>query len=391
MKSKVTVVGSGYVGTTISVMLSQYHDVIVLDVDKVRVEQINNKVSPVRDKLITSYLREKELSLSATMDENIAYENADFIIMATPTNYNPDTNFFDTSTLRSVIKKALSVNNSGLIVIKSTIPIGFVNQLSDELGTDRIIFSPEFLREGIALYDNLYPSRIIVGGHSKSAKAFGSLMVSAAEKPHINLIFMSSTEAEAVKLFSNSYLAMRVGFFNELDSFALSHALSSKNIIEGVSYDPRIGSEYNNPSFGYGGYCLPKDTKQLLANYSEIPNSNIIAAIVDSNESRKDFLAQKILETNPRVVGAYRLIMKDGSDNFRESAIQDVIKKLSEQGIDIVVYEPQTDQEEISGFRVIHDWHTFAKLSDVILANRYDSLLDEVSGKVFTRDVFNNN
>jgi UDPglucose 6-dehydrogenase len=388
---KITVVGSGYVGSTIAVMLSQFHKVTILDVNENRVNQINNRKSPIRDEVITRFLTEKELLLSATLNDELAYLNADFIVVATPTDYNPSTGYFDTSTVGSVIKSALAVNDKALIVIKSTIPIGYTEALRKELGTNRIVFSPEFLREGSALHDNLYPSRIIVGDSTEHAKAFGFIMADCADAVNPEVIFMSSSEAEAVKLFSNAYLAMRVSFFNELDSFCMNKGLSTRNVIEGVCLDTRIGAGYNNPSFGYGGYCLPKDTKQLLANYSTVLNRDLISAIVSSNASRREFIVGDILKGGPKIVGAYRLIMKEGSDNFRESSIQAVMNSLSDQGVQIVIYEPEADKEEMFGFNVIKDWADFCRMSDVIIANRSDALLSEVSTKVFTRDIFNNN
>jgi UDPglucose 6-dehydrogenase len=388
-KTKITVVGSGYVGMSLSVLLAQHNDVTVLDVDAERVDKINNKQSTVDDTEIELFLAEKQLSLVATLDMQSAYENASFIIVATPTNYNSDTNFFDTSLVDTVVENALKLNLNALIVIKSTIPVGHTKSLQERFGTDRVIFSPEFLREGQALKDNLYPSRIIVGRRCKAGSEFAGLLEQGAEKESIETLFIRSTEAEAVKLFANTYLAMRVSFFNELDSYALAHKLDTKSIINGVCLDDRIGDKYNNPSFGYGGYCLPKDTKQLLANYEQIPQT-LIGAIVSSNTTRKDFIANEILKREPSVVGLYRLTMKEGSDNFRSSAIQGIMKRIKDKGVDVIVYEPSLDEETFSGSKVLTNLGEFKRLSDVIVANRNTEILADVEMKLFSRDLFGN-
>ena len=386
-KTKITVVGSGYVGMSLAVLLAQQNDVVVLDVESSRVEKINNKQSTVADAEIESFLAEKELGLSSTLDKQVAYEGASFVVVATPTNYNPDTNRFDTSSVDSVIRDALEYNADALVVIKSTIPVGHTKLLQEEHDTDRIIFSPEFLREGMALKDNLYPSRIIVGTELEAGKAFAKLLAQGAEKSEIETIFIRSTEAEAIKLFANTYLAMRVSFFNELDSYALLHELDTSSIINGVCLDERIGKGYNNPSFGYGGYCLPKDTKQLLANYENVPQT-LIQAIVSSNTTRKDFIADEILKLKPKTVGFYRLVMKEGSDNFRSSAIQGIMKRIKSKGIEIFVYEPELKQDEFFGSKVLSDIENFKKASDVIVANRASSSLSDCTNKIFTRDIF---
>jgi UDPglucose 6-dehydrogenase len=384
---KITVIGSGYVGMSLSVLLSQHNDVVVLDIDSERVKKINNKQSTIFDSEIDSYLDKHELSLSATLDKEAAYKDSKFIIVATPTNYDPKTNYFDTSKVDNVINDALAFNNDALIVIKSTIPIGHTKLLQENHKTNKIIFSPEFLREGQALNDNLYPSRIIIGSNANEGIAFSNLLVKSAKKDNIDILFMNSTEAEAVKLFSNTYLAMRVSFFNELDSYALAHALDSKSIIKGVCADERIGDGYNNPSFGYGGYCLPKDTKQLLANYKNIPQT-LIEGIVSSNAKRKDYIAQEILELNPKVVGFYRLIMKQGSDNYRSSAIQGIIKRIKSKGVDIIIYEPQIKDDKFFDLKVIKNLNEFKNKADLIVANRMDIDINDVGKKVFTRDIF---
>lgn len=389
-KTKITVVGSGYVGMSLSVLLSQHNDVIVLDVDSARVDKINDKQSTIVDAEIESFLAEKSLSLKATLDKEAAYRDASFIIVATPTNYDPDTNRFDTSSVDKVVEDALRLNQSALVIIKSTIPVGHTKALQVKLSTDRVVFSPEFLREGQSLKDNLYPSRIIVGSQCEKGKEFARLLQQGAIKKSIETLFIPSTEAEAVKLFSNTYLAMRVSFFNELDSYALSHGLDTKSIINGVCLDERIGDGYNNPSFGYGGYCLPKDTKQLLANYDQVPQT-LIQAIVSSNTIRKDFIAEMILKMQPKVVGFYRLVMKEGSDNFRSSAIQGVMKRIKAKGIDVVVYERFLANDVFYGSPVMKDLAEFKNISDVIIANRNSQHLNDVKEKVFTRDIFSRN
>lgn len=386
-ETKITVVGSGYVGMSLAVLLAQHNDVVVLDIDSVRVDKVNNKQSTVADAEIEAFLAEKELSLSATLDKKAAYKNASFIVVATPTNYDPDTNRFDTSSVDGVVGHALEQNKDALVVIKSTIPVGHTKSLQEKYDTVRVIFSPEFLREGQALKDNLYPSRIIVGSQHEAAKKFAYLLVEAAEKQDIETLFIPSTEAEAVKLFANTYLAMRVSFFNELDSYALAHDLDSKSIINGVSLDERIGKGYNNPSFGYGGYCLPKDTKQLLANYDQVPQT-LIQAIVSSNTTRKDFVADSVIKLNPKVVGIYRLVMKQGSDNFRASAIQGIMKRIKAKGIEVVIYEPAYNESEFFQSKVLVSLDDFKNTADVIISNRLNHELDDVIDKVFTRDIF---
>ena len=389
-KTKITVVGSGYVGMSLAVLLAQYNDVVVLDVDATRVEKVNNKQSTVADTEIEAFLADKELSLTATLDKKAAYEGASFVVVATPTNYDPDTNRFDTSSVDGVVSEALELNSDALIVIKSTIPVGHTKSLQERHATDRVIFSPEFLREGQALKDNLYPSRVIVGSQLESGKAFADLLVQSAEKSDIETLFIRSTEAEAVKLFANTYLAMRVSFFNELDSYAMAHDLDTKSIINGVCLDERIGDGYNNPSFGYGGYCLPKDTKQLLANYDQVPQT-LIQAIVSSNTTRKDFIAEEIAKLNPKTVGFYRLVMKEGSDNFRSSAIQGVMKRIKAKGIKVVIYEPELDASEFFGSRVISDLDEFKQRCDAFVANRRAECLKDVESRCFTRDLFGEN
>lgn len=389
-KIKITVVGSGYVGMSLAVLLSQHNDVIVLDVDPVRVDKVNNKQSTVADTEIEAFLADKELSLTATLDKNYAYKRANFVVVATPTNYDSDTNYFDTSSVDSVVSDALEKNEDALVVIKSTIPVGHTKSLQIKHDTGRVIFSPEFLREGQALKDNLYPSRIVVGGNFESGKKFADLLVGGAEKRGIETLFIRSTEAEALKLFANTYLAMRVSFFNELDSYAMVHDLDTKSIIKGVCLDERIGEGYNNPSFGYGGYCLPKDTKQLLANYNQVPQT-LVQAIVSSNITRKDFIAAEILKKNPKMVGFYRLVAKEGSDNFRSSAIQGVMKRIKSKGINVVVYEPELDSNEFFGSKVIPDLDDFKQRCDVIIANRKAECLKDVDFKCFSRDLFGDN
>ena len=374
-------------GMSLAVLLAQHNDVVVLDVDPARVERVNSKRSTVSDAEIEALLAAKELSLSATLDMDVAYEGAEFVVVATPTNYDPDTNRFDTSLVDCVVSNALELNTDALVVVKSTVPVGHTKSLQQKHDTDRVIFSPEFLREGQALMDNLYPSRIIVGSQLEAGKAFANLLIEGAKKKDIETLFICSTEAEAVKLFANTYLAMRVSFFNELDSYALAHDLDTKSIINGVCLDERIGEGYNNPSFGYGGYCLPKDTKQLLANYDHVPQT-LIQAIVSSNTTRKDFIADSVIKLNPKVVGIYRLIMKQGSDNFRTSAIQGIMKRIKAKGIEVVIYEPTYNEAEFFQSKVIKSLDEFKNISELIISNRKSAELDDVEKKVLTRDLF---